>query len=707
MAVIGKIRKHSGLLVVVVGIALAAFVLGDFLRPSGNRPITIIGKIDGTEIPIQNYNDRVAEQLENLRAQQQTERVPAEEEFQIRQQVWNQIIEETILNDVYKKIGLIVTKEELSNEIIGDNPNRYVQQSFRDPNSETFDPEVVRNFLKNLNQQGPEMKRRYLSLERMVKDDIIRTKMKNLLSKNYHIPQPFAKLDYQIKNQNADVIYVAAKYSDVADSLINVTDNDLRNYYNDHIYNYRQEDSRTFDYVLFEILPTQEDRQDVKEEVDRLYVQFKDAEDPAAFINSVSDTRFDSTYKKESDLPISLAESIMSAKIDTVFPPYIEGDTHHIIKVLDFQQRPDSIEMSQMLVSYSTARAGFQLNERSEEEAKVLVDSILTALKKAPSIFEELALKYSDYPSVAEDKGALGWMTDGDRSFTNFFKEGVSLKVNEPDTMETGLGIHVLLVTGKTALIPKVKIGQITRTVEPSSQTYRQVFSQANKFASENRTLAKFDTAVVNQGLNKRTAERISSTSNRIPGVDQSRQIIRWAFWETTKVGDVSTIFEDDKQFVIAALKEIKNKGYSPFEQVKEQIRPLVVNKLKGEYLVKKINDFNATTLNDLASNMNSKVDTAKNLSFSARNIPGFGSEPNVIGQMFTVEPKQISKPIAGYNAVFVAMIDRLTPAPEVNDFGTTIFQLRNSFESRVNSNAFIRALEKESKIDDNRLMFY
>ncbi|HOF80986.1 MAG: SurA N-terminal domain-containing protein [Bacteroidales bacterium] len=707
MAVIGKIRKHSGLLVVVVGIALAAFVLGDFLRPSGNRPITIIGKIDGTEIPIQNYNDRVAEQLENLRAQQQTERVPAEEEFQIRQQVWNQIIEETILNDVYKKIGLIVTKEELSNEIIGDNPNRYVQQSFRDPNSETFDPEVVRNFLKNLNQQGPEMKRRYLSLERMVKDDIIRTKMKNLLSKNYHIPQPFAKLDYQIKNQNADVIYVAAKYSDVADSLINVTDNDLRNYYNDHIYNYRQEDSRTFDYVLFEILPTQEDRQDVKEEVDRLYVQFKDAEDPAAFINSVSDTRFDSTYKKESDLPISLAESIMSAKIDTVFPPYIEGDTHHIIKVLDFQQRPDSIEMSQMLVSYSTARAGFQLNERSEEEAKVLVDSILTALKKAPSIFEELALKYSDYPSVAEDKGALGWMTDGDRSFTNFFKEGVSLKVNEPDTMETGLGIHVLLVTGKTALIPKVKIGQITRTVEPSSQTYRQVFSQANKFASENRTLAKFDTAVVNQGLNKRTAERISSTSNRIPGVEQSRQIIRWAFWETTKVGDVSTIFEDDKQFVIAALKEIKNKGYSPFEQVKEQIRPLVVNKLKGEYLVKKINDFNATTLNDLASNMNSKVDTAKNLSFSARNIPGFGSEPNVIGQMFTVEPKQISKPIAGYNAVFVAMIDRLTPAPEVNDFGTTIFQLRNSFESRVNSNAFIRALEKESKIDDNRLMFY
>ena len=707
MAVIGKIRKHSGLLVVVVGIALAAFVLGDFLRPSGNRPITIIGKIDGTEIPIQNYNDRVAEQLENLRAQQQTERVPAEEEFQIRQQVWNQIIEETILNDVYKKIGLIVTKEELSNEIIGDNPNRYVQQSFRDPNSETFDPEVVRNFLKNLNQQGPEMKRRYLSLERMVKDDIIRTKMKNLLSKNYHIPQPFAKLDYQIKNQNADVIYVAAKYSDVADSLINVTDNDLRNYYNDHIYNYRQEDSRTFDYVLFEILPTQEDRQDVKEEVDRLYVQFKDAEDPAVFINSVSDTRFDSTYKKESDLPILLAESIMSAKIDTVFPPYIEGDTHHIIKVLDFQQRPDSIEMSQMLVSYSTARAGFQLNERSEEEAKVLVDSILTALKKAPSIFEELALKYSDYPSVAEDKGALGWMTDGDRSFTNFFKEGVSLKVNEPDTMETGLGIHVLLVTGKTALIPKEKIGQITSTVEPSSQTYRQVFSQANKFASENRTLAKFDTAVVNQGLNKRTAERISSTSNRIPGVEQSRQIIRWAFWETTKVGDVSTIFEDDKQFVIAALKEIKNKGYSPFEQVKEQIRPLVVNKLKGEYLVKKINDFNATTLNDLASNMNSKVDTAKNLSFSARNIPGFGSEPNVIGQMFTVEPKQISKPIAGYNAVFVAMIDRLTPAPEVNDFGTTIFQLRNSFESRVNSNAFIRALEKESKIEDNRLMFY
>lgn len=707
MAVIGQIRKHSGLLVVIIGIALAAFVLGDFLQPRQNRPTSIIGEIDGTEIPVQNFNDRVSEQLQNRRDQQQAEKISAQEEFQIRQQVWNQLIEEVILEDIYKKIGLAVTKDELSNEILGENPNRLVQQSFRDPNSGSFDPATVRNFLQNLSQQNPDMKRRYLSLERMVKDDIIKTKFRNLILKNYHIPAAFAKLDHQTKNQSADVMYVAARYADVADSLVKVTDNDLRNYYNEFKHNYKQEANRTFDYVLFEIIPSNEDRMAVKNEIDQLFVQFQNTEDPAAFINSVSDSKFDSTYLKESELPATVAQAIIEAPIGTVLPPYMEGDSHFIVKVLDKQQRPDSIKMSQLLISYSTATAGFQLNERTEDQAKALVDSIKAAAKKNPAVFEQLAVKYSDYPSAKDDKGELGWMTDGNASFGNFFKEGINLKVNDPGTMETGLGIHVLLVTEKTAPLPKVKIGKITRTVEPSSETYRQVFARASKFASENRTLAKFDTAVVNQGLNKRTAERITSMTNRIPGVEFSRQIVRWAFVESTKIGDVSTIFEDEKQFVVAVLKEIREEGYTPFDQVKEQVKPLTISRLKGDYLSKKINDFNSTNLTDLASRLSAKVDTARNLSFSARNIPGFGSEPVVIGKIFTLEPQQISKPIAGYNAVFVAKVDRFTPAPELTDFSAAVFQLRNSFESRVNANAYIRALEKEAKIEDNRLLFY
>lgn len=707
MAVIGQIRKHSGLLIVIIGVALAAFVLGDFLKPSQSRPTSVIGEIDGTEIPVQSFNDKVAEQLQNRRDQQQSERISPQDEFQIRQQVWNQLIEEVIMGNVFEKIGLVVTTEELSNEILGPEPNRLVQQSFTDPNSGTFNPDVVKNFIQNLDQQTPDMKRRYLSLERMVKEDALKTKFRNLLTRSYHIPQSFAKLDYQTKNNSADIVFVAPKYASVADSIIDVTDRDLRNYYDEFQYNYKQEETRTFDYVVFEVTASETDRNAIKQEVEQLFTQFQATEENESFINSVSDTKYDSTFRKEADLPLPIAKELMEAPIGTVLPQYVDAETHYLTKIIDRQQRPDSIKMSQMLISYSTAPAGFNLNKRTQDQAKSLADSIVNALKKTPAKFEEFVIKYSDYPSAKEDKGELGWITDGDPSFINFFNSGVPLKVNEIGQMETGLGIHVLVVSEKTSPYTKVRTGVIARAIEPSSDTYREVYGKASKFASENRTLAQFDASVVSQGLNKRTADRINKMTNRIPGIEFSRQVVRWAFWEDTKIGSVSSIFEDENQFVIAVLKEIKPEGVTPFDMAKEQIRPLVLNRLKGEYLSKKINDMKVSNLNELARQMNERVDSAKNLAFSSRNIPGFGSEPTVIGKIFTLEPNQMSAPIEGNSAVFVLMVNRFNAPAENADLTPTTFQLKNSFESRVTSNAYLRALEKEVKIDDNRMMFY
>ncbi len=707
MAAIGQIRKHSGLLIVIIGIALAAFVLGDFLKPSQSRPTSVIGEIDGTEVPIQAFNEKVAEQMQNRRDQQQSERISAQDEFQIRQQVWNQMIEDIIMGNEYEKVGMTVTPEELSNEILGEEPNRLVQQSFRDPNAGTFDPEVVRNFLQNLDQQTPDMKRRYLSLERMVKEDVIKTKFRNLITKNYHVPAAFATLDYQTKNKSADIRFVAPKYASVPDTLIKITDNDLRKYYDEFKHNYKQDETRTLDYVVFEVQASRADREAMAKEAADLYNQFQNADDVAVFINSVSDSKYDSTFRKATELPVTVASLITDAPVGSIFPPFVENEAYQIIKLVDRQQRPDSINMSQLLISFESASAGFQLSERNIDQANALVDSIMTVLRKTPAKFEELAVKYSDYPSAKEDKGVLGWMTDDDPNFAQFFKEGVLLKVNEIGRMETGLGIHVLLVTEKTAPVEKVKIGAITRGIEPSSETFREVYRQASKFASSNRTIAQFDTAIVNQGLNKRTAERIDRMTNRIAGIEFSRQVVRWAFWDDTKIGAVSNIFEDDKQFVIATLREIRPEGYTPFDQVKEQIRPLVLNRLKGEHLTNRINSLNYNDLFDLAKQMNERVDTVKNLSFSARNIAGFGSEPNVIGRVFTLEPQQLSVPIAGNSAVFVAIVDRFTPPAAEPDLTPTTFQLKNSFDSRVNANAYLRALEKEVKIEDNRMMFY
>lgn len=708
MAAIGQIRKHSGLLLVVIGVALAAFVLGDFLRPSPQSAEQIIGEVGGSEIHIQTFNERLSQQLQTRRDQlEEGQRLTPQDEFQIRQQVWNQFVEEIIMGNQYEELGLTVTSEELTDAFISEQPNRLVMQSFRDPNSGSFDPETVRNFIRNLGEQTPDMRQRYLTLERMVKEDILRTKFQNLLTKNYHIPQAFAKLDHQIKNQSADVRFTAPAYADVADTLVAVSDKDLRNYYNEFKYNYKQDETRTIDYVIFEVQPSDEDRESIKSDVEHNFQLLQQASDPAVFVNSVSDTRFDSTYKKESELPVRIAEELFDAEIGTTMQPYLENEIYYIAKLMDRQQRPDSIRMSQILISYETAPAGFGINERTREEAEALLDSLMGVLNKNSDKYEELAVQFSDYPSVDEDKGDIGWIQDGQEGMGNFYKEGLKLNIKETGKMETGLGFHILFVTEKTEPIQKVKVGIVTRAIEPSSETFRMVYNQASKFASSSRTITQFDEEIVNQELNKRTAERLTEMTNRIAGIESSRQIIRWAFWESTNPGDVSSIFEDEDQFVVAALREVRPEGYQPFEQVKEQIRPLVLNRLKGDYLVKKITDLNINDIYQLADELGETVDTANNLSFSARNIPGFGRESEVIGKIFTLETGQLSSPIKGSNAVFVVIADRFTEPAELTDFTSVNFQMKNAFDSRVNNNSYLRALEEVYEIEDNRLIFY
>ncbi len=706
MAVIGQIRKHSGLIIVIVGVALAAFVLGDFLQPRNKYQANYIGEIAGEEIPIQDFNSKVEEQIQIRREQQQSDKLSEQDAYQIRQGVWSQMVEEIIMGNEYKKLGLTVTSEELSDQILGPEPHRFVQQSFKNSNTQTFDREMVMNFLQNLDEQKPDMKSRYLNLEKMVKEDRLKTKFKNLLTKSYHIPAAFAKLDYENKTKSVNFRFVAPKFSSISDSSVKVTDEDLRSYYNEFIYNYQQEDVRTIDYVVFEIKATAEDRQAIAEDVNKLYSEFQTTTDIATFINSVSDSRYDSAFKKQSELQPRIANQMMTAPIGTFISPYIENEIYYIAKLVDRQSRPDSIKMSQILISYETAPAGMNINKRSELSAIFLVDSILEALKKAPEKYESLAMKYSDYPSADQDKGDIGWMVDGDPGYSNFFNEGLKIKSGEIAKMESPLGYHVIKVTDKTKPVDKARVAIISRSIEPSNQTYQDVYMQASKFSGENKNIAQFDASVTNQTLNKRTADNLSQMSNRIAGIDNPRQIIRWAFVEKTKPGDVSPVFEDGKRYVVASLKDIGVKGDAPFEKVKEQIRPLVLSRKKADMLINRIQNLNTTDLMRVASAMNEKVDTATNINFMSRNIPGFGRENEVIGKLMTLQPASMQI-LKGSNAVFVVVVDKFNEPAPVGDYSMYANQLKGSLSTKINSNAFFKALEKDSEITDNRLLFY
>jgi peptidyl-prolyl cis-trans isomerase D len=707
MALIGQIRKHSGLLVVIIGVALAAFVLGDFLKPNKSQQQQYVGEIGGIEISSQEFFQKVNEQEQVTKEQRKTDKLEAQDLFQIKQSIWNQFVQEIIMAEEYNSLGLTVTTEELSDQILGENPHKYVQQSFTNPNTQKFDREMVKSFLQNLEGQTADMKRRYLSLEKMVKEDRLKTKYNTLITKGYSIPDAFAKLDYINNNLKVDFRFVAPKFSAVADSLVTVTADDLMAYYKEHEYNYEQDENRSIDYVIFDVKPSEEDRIDIANEVNKLNTEFKTTDDVALFVNSVSDTRYDSTYKKESELPVRIAKEMFESPVGTMVGPYIENEIYNIAKLMDRQERPDSIMMSQMLISYATAPSGMNLSERTQEEAEILVDSLLKVLKKDPKKFEDLTVEFSNYPNAADDKGDLGWVIDGNPGFALFYTEGVDLKVGNVKKMETALGYHIIKVTEKTDPVEKVRVAIVTRSIEPSNVTFQETYLAASTFAGENSNLAQFDTAVINQGLNKRTADRLNKMSNRIAGIKYPRQIIRWAFSDKAEVGTVSHVFENEKSYVVVILKEIIPEGLTPFDKVKEQIRPLVLNSKKADVLVERLNALNTEDLYEIAAEMGEKVDTATDISFMARNIPGFGRENEVIGKLVTLQAGKTSAPIKGNNAVFVVYVDEIKEPKEIDVYAIYASQLKSAFKNKITSNAPYRALEEMTEIIDNRLMFY
>jgi len=249
----------------------------------------------------------------------------------------------------------------------------------------------------------------------------------------------------------------------------------------------------------------------------------------------------------------------------------------------------------------------------------------------------------------------------------------------------------------------------INRKVDPSTDTYHDFYTQASNFHSQNKTIEQFDKSCVDAGINKRNAEYIREMDNSLPGLESARDIIRWAFNKDSKKGFVSdVVFDLTDKYVVAVLKEVREKGIAPLELVKTSIEPLVKRNKKAEQILNKVNSFYSPTidLGVLASKINSKVDTIPMLSFSAYNLPGFGPEPEVLGELYIMKNGEISKPIKGNMGVFVIKAIEVTEAPEIKDYLPVKMQIYSLF-SNIANYQINRTLEKAADVQDNRILFY
>ena len=702
MGIIGSIRKHSGWAVAIVGIAILAFILGDLTKNRGGIPD--VGKVNGETMTSQRFNEKVAEMENNYKMQQQTTQVPAEMEQQIREQVWQQFVDETLMEEQTAKLGLRVSPAEVNDMFTGKFIHPYVRQSFTDPQTGQFDVRYVNQFIENFEQLDTTRRMQWVELEKYVKTDREQQKYNTLISSGFYMPKALVAKVAEYCNSVANVRAVALPFSSVTDEEAAINDADYQAYYNEHKAEFRvREEMRDLEFIVYPVNPTPQDLADIQNQVNKTWDEFQTvpADEVAFFVNAESDRSYDSTYKRANTFKAPFDEQIAAAKEGDFLAPVLAGNEWMMAKVISSAVRPDSMRASVVYILNQNAGGNIM---RSDAQAKSLADSVLALLNGNKITFEQAVEQYSDDPQKAETKGDMNWQLDGGYGFLN--EEIVNRAVGSCFVFEhpQGVGYFVVKVTDKTPAAKKYRVALITREIVPSNATNRAVYNEANRFAGQNRNYTDFSAAAQQDNMQVRSA-RVTMMMDNMAGIKNARSIVQWAFNEDTKIGDVADqVYECDGMFVVVTLKDVFKKGYATLDQIRPMIEQPVRIEKKAEVLMARASEAvkAAQDINSIAMKLNATVDTIDSVSFNDYYLDRYGMEPKVQAAIAASKGGMVG-PVKGTSGVYMVQVD--SKAPVTSDEMSVKLRMKQGYRSKARMST--QVLRDKAKIEDQRNKFF
>lgn len=705
MATLQNIRNRGSLMIaIVIGLALGAFILGDMLNSGSNlmKPSQMeIADIDGESVAYPEFQKKVEELSEIYKMNSQTNQIDENTWTQIREQVWQAYLQENIIGKASGELGLSVTAEELFDLVQGSNPHPIIQQLFRNPNTGEVDKSTVLQFLKSLETNAtPQQKSYWLYIEKQIVQDRLRSKYASLVSKGLYVTSEEAKQSLQAKNKNASFQYVVLNYSTIADAAVTVADSDLKDYYNQHKDEYKQEKTRKIEYITFEVLPSAADNAATQKWISDSKQEFSSVTDNGQYVNVNSDTSFDPSFQKKEELPAAMAEWAFSAQPGDFYGPYFENNEYKLAKLDQFKLLPDSVQASHILINPQTVGG--------VEKARAMIDSLKRNIELGGD-FALQAMKFSEDNGSKIKGGDLGWFKRK-QMVPEFEEAAFSGEVNKLYVAATQFGFHLIKPTKKGKETNQVRIAILTRKVEPSTETYQKIYSETSKFASENQTAEAFNKAVADLKLDKKIAT-LKESDREVTGLEQSRPLVRSAFQsDQGKIlvnNEGSTIFEFGNKFVIGLMTEATEEGNSSFEEARIRVDLAVRKAKKAEMLAEKMKNAASgqSDLASVASKLSTEVKEASGVNFTSFSIPAIGFEPAVIGTVCSLPENKVSAPIEGNNGVYLTKVTSFTTAADA-DFKGEKTRLAQAQGYRAGAQVF-ESLKKLTKIEDKRSKFY
>lgn len=700
MATLEKIRNRAGVLVaVVIGLALIAFILGDMLNSGSvffSSKKMEVANIDGNSISIQEFQREVDELTEITKYSSQRSALDEQTRLRIREQTWQQMVRKYVLDDQYDELGIQISSEEVWDMVQGKNIHPIIQQLFTNPETGQLNTMAVIRFLKSYEDDPSGQSKQYwLFLEEQMVNQRKFTKYTNLIKKGLFATTLEANAELTKNNKRVDFDFVTQNYASIADTVVTVSDSDIKSYYAENEDRFQQSASRDIEYVAFEVTPSEEDKEATQEWIEGIRNEFEETTAPKEFVNINSDLPYDNTYYAPEDVEENLKDFVADAQEGEVFGPYFENEVYKLAKIADIAYLPDSVKARHILLQ--------PMRNQSAQQLMTLADSLKGALEKGAN-FAEMASEYSADQASAKDGGNLGWFRYNEM-VSPFGDSTFKARTGEFTLVNTNYGIHVVQVQQKSAAKRKYQIAVLGRELSPSSQTYQETFNQASSFASNSLTYEEFNENLKDAPVSKRIARNVQEEAKEIQGLGEARSLIRKAY-ETDEgkliMENKNSIFEIGDRFVIGFVKNVREEGTAPLEQVKSQIVVQLRKEKKGEMLAEQMQ---GSDLNAIAQSTGRQVQQATGVSFGTFSIPGLGTEPKVVGAVTALGENQMTAPVIGNNGVTVA---KVTTVAEQNTGNAEMVRQRQQslFENRASFSAF-NALRETADIEDNRAKFF
>lgn len=695
MATLQKIRNRGPLIAIVIGVALLAFLLGDVNQLFSGQGDMNVAIIDGTEVSIQEYQSRYTNYEEGLKLITGNTQVDTETQDYIKSQVWDKLIKNYSLTESYEDLGIDVSDMELAKIISGENIQNGIdpltRQVFTDPQTGQFNPQYAVNFFTQANQT-PEGMQVAAFLEQELKDNRKYTKYTNLISQGLNITSLEAEKLYFERVEMTDFDYSVKKYNSIPDSTINVSEKELKNFYDDHKEEYEQDASRDIAYIVFNVVPSETDKAVALEDLKYYEKEFAEIntdstqEDIINYVNANSQTPFNFVHLNLEELGDT---ALFYADYDSVAGPVLENGSYVLKRIFDRRMMPDTVEARHILIRPDGQAI------TNMDRAKEIADSLKTLVENGAD-FAELA-KNNSADGSAQNGGDLGKFTEGQmvREFSDACFNG---KVGDLVIVESQFGVHLIEITDQSKeRQEKVRLAVMSIIVRPGNNTISEYFAAARDFAvkSENN-LEKFDELIEKEGFTKRIATDIAPETEVIAGIENPSAIINWVYNDETAVGSVSSPFQDGDFFYVVAVTSIREEGIAPFVQVEEDITARVIKKKKGEILAEEM------------KGINTFEKSAKNISFSSSRLNDDGIEYAVIATATESEKDMVVGPIIGENGVYVLKIISKTGIDNTDNLDFT--NDRNNALRRLSfriTRQLFDAINEAADVEDNRHKFF